>query len=842
MKKFLTLFTIITYNFIISASNCSAQTPTWIWAKGSGGSDDDICYSVATDPSGNVYAAGGFISPTITIGATTLINAGQEDIFLAKYDPSGNVIWAKSYGGITCEKGWGVATDANGFVYITGNFDSDSLNFGSVNLINTSTPGNMLFLVKLDSAGNSLWGRAVGCYNWFSTRSTCITVDNAGDVYIAGDFTDTEIIFDTITLNGGSAYYYSDFIAKYNSSGGVIWARIVPSFCNSYINSITTDQNNNVFIIGEFRDQILHLDNLTISNPWGGYSGSTNSFTAKYNSSGIIQWAKSYGGSDYETGRSITADHAGNIYITGSFASSTVSFDTINLPLSTGGNSNTYITKVNTNGNAIWAKKGSSIDNQSYSITTDPKSNVYVTGYFVSDSVRFGNISLSNSGSFDTYIVKYDSSGIAHWAKTAIGIGWDRGMAITANGFNIYTSGYYTNNPITFDGITLTNSGKGDFYLAKIAVFSVSTTQSNVSCYGGGNGTATATAIGGGTSPYTYHWNTAPAQTTQTATGLVAGNYTVTVTDADSISYTANVTIFQPSEILVNNPQTICNGDSYIINGHTYDSTGIYNDTLTAINGCDSIVVTQLSVYPYLPVSVSIIASANPVCTGISETFTATPTNGGTVPIYQWKVNGVYIGTNSPTFTTSTLINNDVVTCNLTSNISCDNPATSNSVIVTVNTLPAVTAITLADTICIGYCTNLNAGGANNYVWSPGGLSGATLNVCPTVSTTYTVTGTATNGCTNTATVFVFVDPCTGVCNYNNSAFALYPNPSDGQFTLVLDEPANIEIYNTLGGLIYNASLVKGKNNFTLNNSQGVYLLKATSEKTSMYMRMVIQK
>jgi hypothetical protein len=98
------------------------------------------------------------------------------------------------------------------------------------------------------------------------------------------------------------------------------------------------------------------------------------------------------------------------------------------------------------------------------------------------------------------------------------------------------------------------------------------------------------------------------------------------------------------------------------------------------------------------------------------------------------------------------------------------------------------------------------------------------------------------NGCTATASVFVFVDPCTGVDNYNNSAFALYPNPSDGQFTLVLDEPANIEIYNALGSLIYKASFVKGKNNFTLDAAQGVYLLKAKSEKASRCLRVVIEK
>ena len=104
------------------------------------------------------------------------------------------------------------------------------------------------------------------------------------------------------------------------------------------------------------------------------------------------------------------------------------------------------------------------------------------------------------------------------------------------------------------------------------------------------------------------------------------------------------------------------------------------SENCTTGNPATSAPVT-MTVNPILPVSVSIAADANPVCAGTSVTFTATPVNGGTSPGYQWKVNGGNVGTDSPTYTSSTLNNGDVVTVVLTSSENCTsgNPATSNT-------------------------------------------------------------------------------------------------------------------------------------------------------------------
>ena len=107
---------------MISILSVNAQTPNWQWAKSAGGTGYESSTGVCTDASGNVFITGLFFSPTITFGTTTLTNAGGMDIFIVKYDATGNVLWAKSAGGVYGERGQSVCTDASGNVFITGHY------------------------------------------------------------------------------------------------------------------------------------------------------------------------------------------------------------------------------------------------------------------------------------------------------------------------------------------------------------------------------------------------------------------------------------------------------------------------------------------------------------------------------------------------------------------------------------------------------------------------------------------------------------------------------------------------------------------------------------------------
>ena len=185
------------------------------------------------------------------------------------------------------------------------------------------------------------------------------------------------------------------------------------------------------------------------------------------------------------------------------------------------------------------------------------------------------------------------------------------------------------------------------------------------------------------------------------------------------------------------------------------------NISVTPSNSCTSGTPSpdfSVTVNPSLPVSVSIAASANPVCSGTSVTFTAVPVNGGMTPGYQWRVNGTNTGTNNEVYA-CTPVNGDVVTCVLTSGAaSCitGSPALSNPLILTVHPLPAA-AITGASNVCAGSVTPLSATGNWNMVtWASSNPAIATVGPDGLVAglsvgtATMTLTVVDGNGCQNT--------------------------------------------------------------------------------------------
>ena len=133
--------------------------------------------------------------------------------------------------------------------------------------------------------------------------------------------------------------------------------------------------------------------------------------------------------------------------------------------------------------------------------------------------------------------------------------------------------------------------------------------------------------------------------------------------------------------------------------------------------------------------TLTITSPANNICAGSSITFTATPTNGGGSPVYQWTVNGIIVGTNSSTYTTASLMNGDVVSCVLTSSSSCSsvNTAVSNNVTMSVNTsvTPALTIGASANNVCVGTnvtftATAVNGGVSPSYQWQVNGVNTGT--------------------------------------------------------------------------------------------------------------------
>ena len=230
------------------------------------------------------------------------------------------------------------------------------------------------------------------------------------------------------------------------------------------------------------------------------------------------------------------------------------------------------------------------------------------------------------------------------------------------------------------------------------------------------------------------------------------------------------------------------NGVNAGTNSSTYSYIPVNTDAITCVVTSNATCATGnpitsntviMTVNPNLPVSVTIAASSNPVCSGTSVTYIATPTNGGTTPSYQWKVNGVNAGTNSSTYS-YVPVNTDAITCIVTSNATCatGNPATSNTVTMTVNpNLPASVSIAAsATTICAGTsvtftATPTNGGTTPTYQW----YNGATL-ISGETNATYT-SSTLANG--NTITVKMTLNAtCATGSPATSGAISMTVNPN----------------------------------------------------------------
>ena len=364
----------------------SSGSVLWADRMGSASSKSDGGRGISLDSYGNVYVSGFFYS-TSSFGGAQLTSAGDRDGFVEKLDPNGNVLWAKGFGGTGTDIQQGMAVDSSGNIFTTGTFQGTA-NFGGPS--RTSAGGNDAFVVKLDGNGNTVWVKGIGGITDDSGFS--VGVDSGGGVYAVGDFGLTVTLGGlTLTSRGGT----DGFITKLDPLGNFLWAQQVGGRGVDDATSIAVGVGG-VYVTGDFYGTVT-LGGATLTS-----KGQNDVFIARLSTSGNVAWAKSFGGTGSDFGLGIATDDSGNAYVTGDFQG-TATFGGV--VLNSYGGYDAFGMRVDALGRVVFIKGiGSAGDDQAYQVAVGgPSTYMTLVGTYAGAAI-VGNQTLPSTGT--AYVVQ----------------------------------------------------------------------------------------------------------------------------------------------------------------------------------------------------------------------------------------------------------------------------------------------------------------------------------------------------------------------------------------------------------------------------------------------------
>ncbi len=472
--------TILLFITLFTCCTAHAQFEKWDWINYGYDTSLNIYnlptgISVCTDAVKNVYVLGVY-NHLLRFDTTQFTNANDENLFLAKYDASGKLLWITKAIGHYCH-GSAMSVDEAGNIYIGGNF-IDTVSFGSLKLVSQIQNIKDIFIAKYDSSGDIIWAKRAGGtndvvgYGYSDGPNGGLVLDNNGHIYIAGQLKNGLADFDTIQINTTGSL----FLAKYDTAGNAIWAKKAGEGMGSNSTlSLAVDRLGNIFITGAYGTSPIYFDSITLPTP----TREGVMFIAKYNNDGKVVWAKSvpcYSRGNHpriygiSVGNSLVTDSSGNIIVAGAIQGDSIAFDNIPI-ISNGSIYNSFIAKYSSTGNIIWAKsmnENSSVFNYPYFISVDTRSNLYVTGSY-NGAYTMNNKTITSNGGEDIYITQYNDDGALQSLTSIGGSKNDQSFGITTdNAGGVYVTGNVVDT-CTFGNHTISGTNS-NMFVAKLSL------------------------------------------------------------------------------------------------------------------------------------------------------------------------------------------------------------------------------------------------------------------------------------------------------------------------------------------------------------------------------------
>lgn len=426
-----------------------AGTMAHYWSLSGGGPAGAIAFDVATGPGGEIFVVGAF-SGVADFGGGDLFNEGSDDIFLVKYDRFGAHQWSQSFGGTGQDRGFGVAVDNLGNVFITGEF-RDQIELGGASLI--SAGQSDIFIAKYNSAGSHQWSSQYGGPG--NDHGVDIAVTTGGSSYITGRY-EEDVDMGGGTLPG-TGTVGKVFLARYDSFGTHMWSLGLQGANTVFPGGLAIAATGHVALCGDFWG--------TVDFGAGAVAavGNADMFLSYYDPSGNYVWSHQFGAGGRDVFNEVTIDAAGDIVVVGDFGSGTINL---------GGEPMTAIViqqpvfaKFNSAGSHQWSFHGTG-QALPLGVDTDSDGNVVVAGYF-GGNIDIGGGTLTSSNDSDVFVARYGPDGTHQWSNGYGGFGPDAAWSIAIDIFGHPVAAGSFETLIDFGGGSHGSVGGLNIWIAK---------------------------------------------------------------------------------------------------------------------------------------------------------------------------------------------------------------------------------------------------------------------------------------------------------------------------------------------------------------------------------------
>jgi hypothetical protein len=368
-----------------------SPTGSFLWVRSLGGSLVDRGYGVATDAAGHAYVTGHFQSTDATALGQTLSNAGDYDIFVAKYDPAGDLLWIRTAGGAGYDYGHAIAVDSQGDVVISGALVGES-RFGS-SVANAGSTSRAAFWAKYDADGNLRWVNTTS--GTFSGSGHGIGVDGQDNIYVGGSGSGAGKAGDIpLSVASGQAAW----VMKTSPQGQPQWSALIPGSPRAGFHDITVDASGRVWGVGMFKEKIiLGSDTYATTSP-----KDSDGFVVHFSPEGKPLWSRVVQGPRVDYCLGAAADNTGRVYVTGEFSDTAQMADQT---LVSKGATDIYTAAFDEKGNLEWIlPNGGPKGDNAYSLFWRP--GYLILGGATTGPSSFGKDTMNLSGAAEAYAAK----------------------------------------------------------------------------------------------------------------------------------------------------------------------------------------------------------------------------------------------------------------------------------------------------------------------------------------------------------------------------------------------------------------------------------------------------